>query len=519
MVSDNKKGGSPFPISYYNPTKKGGSPLPISYYNPTKSRSIARVNNVNQHGSGSVGLPSSASVKQFANMNYLKGGNSVNFPLIGDNHPTYNKIGGSPLPISYYNPTKSRSIARVNNVNQHGSGSVGLPSSANVKQFANMNYLKGGNSVNFPLIGDNHPTYNKIGGTQQKQQLSSIKNNLKEINTDLKKIETLVESDIPNYINKNDSITITFGDVAEHRSLTKRYGTMLKNGLTYQELLKAKQELKKLGCNAEIIHLNELLQNLNYDEIYEKIKKKDSKFKLSVEEIKKDIENAEDAYIFYAPNIVDCLLGQNKQNQMYKQHDILETDKRGLKPGHFSTQSIRKAIKQNDMEDLLVNYGARHNLVYNQDDEQPNWMDNLYTGNQDLVDTTTKRQDLSRLLHGRVVSFDKIPLTKKIRETLPKLFGSKAKNLKAEGNFYYDISKTGITWHGDTERVIVIAVRLGKPNILQYQWKYRKIEIGDLFKKTLNSGDLYAMSEKAVGTDWKRSIIPTLVHSAGHYKL
>jgi 2-hydroxy-3-keto-5-methylthiopentenyl-1-phosphate phosphatase len=34
----------------------------------------------------------------------------------------------------------------------------------------------------------------------------------------------------------------------------------------------------------------------------------------------------------------------------------------------------------------------------------------------------------------------------------------------------------------------------------------------------LNDGDIYFMSQKAVGTDWKRKIIPTLRHAAGAKK-
>lgn len=34
----------------------------------------------------------------------------------------------------------------------------------------------------------------------------------------------------------------------------------------------------------------------------------------------------------------------------------------------------------------------------------------------------------------------------------------------------------------------------------------------------LHYGDLYIMSKKAVGTDWKKKIIPTLRHTAGNSK-
>jgi len=31
----------------------------------------------------------------------------------------------------------------------------------------------------------------------------------------------------------------------------------------------------------------------------------------------------------------------------------------------------------------------------------------------------------------------------------------------------------------------------------------------------LHDGDVYAMSEKAVGTDWKKKLVPTLRHATG----
>jgi hypothetical protein len=44
--------------------------------------------------------------------------------------------------------------------------------------------------------------------------------------------------------------------------------------------------------------------------------------------------------------------------------------------------------------------------------------------------------------------------------------------LAAEGNYYYDSSKCGIGFHGDSERKKVIALRLsvGKCSPLHFQW-------------------------------------------------
>lgn len=120
---------------------------------------------------------------------------------------------------------------------------------------------------------------------------------------------------------------------------------------------------------------------------------------------------------------------------------------------------------------------------------------------------------------GTVVSFNDVPLLKKIREEMPSYFGSLSKELVAEGNYYYDIQKCYIGAHGDSERRIVIALRLGASMPIFYQWFERFKPISRRMRIVLNNGDIYIMSEKAVGTDWKKSSIPTLRHSAGLEKV
>jgi len=117
---------------------------------------------------------------------------------------------------------------------------------------------------------------------------------------------------------------------------------------------------------------------------------------------------------------------------------------------------------------------------------------------------------------GRIVPFAALPLLAAVRSQLPYYFGAaKATDLLAEGNYYYDAGRTGIGFHGDGERRLVIALRLGAPIPLHYQWFLRSAPQGARIALQLRPGDLYAMSEKAVGTDWKRSSIWTLRHAAG----
>lgn len=85
-----------------------------------------------------------------------------------------------------------------------------------------------------------------------------------------------------------------------------------------------------------------------------------------------------------------------------------------------------------------------------------------------------------------------------------------------EGNYYYDVSKTYIGFHGDTERSKVIGLRLGATLPLHFQWYHRFERVGTRFSLDLYHGDFYVMSGKAVGTDWKSSSKFTLRHAAGY---
>lgn len=113
---------------------------------------------------------------------------------------------------------------------------------------------------------------------------------------------------------------------------------------------------------------------------------------------------------------------------------------------------------------------------------------------------------------GTVVSFDTTPLLSKVRDLLSDMTPIQ---LVAEGNYYHDINKCGISYHGDSERRIVIGVRLGASMNLCYAWYHKYKRVTNVAEIMLNSGDVYIMSDKAVGNDWKKSSIPTLRHAAG----
>lgn len=117
---------------------------------------------------------------------------------------------------------------------------------------------------------------------------------------------------------------------------------------------------------------------------------------------------------------------------------------------------------------------------------------------------------------GRIIDFAQLPNLSAVRSAIPQFFNpEKTTNLLAEANYYFNTSRTGIGFHGDTERRIVIALRIGLWIPLHYQWYQRHKPCGERIVIELHAGDMYAMSEKAVGKDWKRSVIPTLRHAAG----
>ncbi len=168
---------------------------------------------------------------------------------------------------------------------------------------------------------------------------------------------------------------------------------------------------------------------------------------------------------------------------------LLETeDTKALMTEHDSLAMDKHA----KMKGRVVNKHARWNLCFADFDQEPNYEDGK----------------------GRVIDYKHIPLTAKIREKIGSwLKGSE--NLNSEANYYYDISKCGISAHGDSERRTVIGVRMGEKMPLYFHWFQHSEPVGERIKVDLGDGDMYIMSEKAVGTDWMKKKIPTLRHATG----
>ena len=176
---------------------------------------------------------------------------------------------------------------------------------------------------------------------------------------------------------------------------------------------------------------------------------------------------------------VDILLGSSATAALFEELSALEWDKKAKMKGR------------------VVNKKARHNLCFSDNDQVAEY----------------------EAGKGTIVAYNKVPLLKQTKDRLGEILGDKAKGLVGEGNHYYDIEKCSIKFHGDFERTKVIALRVGAPFPLHYQWYQRSERIGEWMTFDLNGGDAYIMSEKAVGQDWKKKKIATLRHAAGPEKL
>lgn len=131
---------------------------------------------------------------------------------------------------------------------------------------------------------------------------------------------------------------------------------------------------------------------------------------------------------------------------------------------------------------------------------------------------------------GRVVAFSELPSWSRMRQCLMDLLrradvvDSTHPPILAEINDYYDAHKCGIGFHGDTERRIVIGVRLGEQSLpndvlpMDWQWFHRHEPVGQRQTVVIPVGSLYIMDVKASGFDWKRSSQYTLRHAAGAKK-
>lgn len=281
-----------------------------------------------------------------------------------------------------------------------------------------------------------------------------------------------------------ETFTLTFCECGENDSRgMEKIGTKSDRGISIAELIKAKNYFDLLGATTEIYNLRDLLE---------------PEFRTI----------ADEAAILIIRNGVNILCRdvESDIDIMSKTwtipiiRDIASIAFQELKtiPMDKHTTVMRRAVVDGVLQDYTVptirNKNARHNICIADFNQTP-----------DIINGK-----------GTVVKYSHLPAIELLRNRIAYIFGFKATTV-CEINHYYDVKTCGINYHGDTERRIVIGTRLGCSMPLYYRWHRYTKPVSATFETMLNHGDIYVMSEKAVGCDWRTTAdgFLTLRHAAG----
>lgn len=260
-----------------------------------------------------------------------------------------------------------------------------------------------------------------------------------------------------------ETITITFGDMAENHVGMQKIGKKAQHGFGSLEFGRMSAFFEgTFESKTELIDLRTLLSKSERKDAGDTNKKL----------------YPEDAKLLIIRGGVQSLLGLEGK----KTKDLMTE----LTSFEWDTKA--------KMYGRVVNKTARHNVCFGHVSQEPEYENGK----------------------GRIISWSDVELLAKIKSTLEYvLFEEHHQDLQAEGNLYYDVTKCGIGWHGDSERKQVLALRLGADMNIAFQWYQNGETLGEMFVTELHNGDMYVMSEKATGHDWKKKKIKTLRHAGG----
>lgn len=255
------------------------------------------------------------------------------------------------------------------------------------------------------------------------------------------------------------TVTLTYGDVAESHAGMQNIGTKASKGFSYDDILRAQRFFTERGCETLIVHLNDFLPDLKD---VKDVKDKEERAHLEIAKTAPEFQ----AYLLVVREGIRGLVGDDKGVNLTTETQFFEWDTK--------LYNTRRKIVQNK--------NARHNLNFSNEKQHSDFEKGK----------------------GTTVPWEEVPLIHNVRKELYNAFGESAKNLQCEGNLYYEPDKsTGIGYHGDTERRKVIGVRLGKRMNIHYMWYYNDRPRAVNVSLILEPGDIYCMSEKTVGTDWR----------------
>lgn len=258
------------------------------------------------------------------------------------------------------------------------------------------------------------------------------------------------------------TFTITYGDMAENHVGMQKIGKMAERGFSKTDLDRAAEWFRARGVDARVVALHEVVP------LNSKVREwNEFDFASKIDE----------AYFLLAKGGLNVMMDDcNGADKYFDEQDVLEKDTKAKMYGR------------------VVNKHARHNLCFGTESQEPDY-------------------DAGK---GRIVAFDDVPHLNGVRMKIAEILGSVGEDLAAEGNYYYDLRNCGIGYHGDSERMKVVGVRIGASMPIAFTWFCRGKQLSEETRFVLDHGDVYMFSEKATGNDWKRKkTIPTLRHAAG----
>lgn len=248
------------------------------------------------------------------------------------------------------------------------------------------------------------------------------------------------------------TITLTFCERGENHKGNQMVGQEIEHGFSCEQVRRLAERFE----GSELIELNTLLE---------------------------DPESGEDACVLVIRCGVDRFINAQSSDSMILLRALLDLD------WDRKVYSVRHG--------KVVNKHARANLIFAQHSQQPCYEEGK----------------------GTIVAFTEIPLLDRLKDCIHEQFINgcfdESIALVAEGNLYQNNTRQGIGWHGDSERKLVIGVRLGGSMRLKFAWFHRSLPVSPSYEVILNHGDIYVMSSKAVGSDWHCRSLYTVRHCAG----
>jgi hypothetical protein len=264
---------------------------------------------------------------------------------------------------------------------------------------------------------------------------------------------------------------ITFGEVSILHVGGEERGKMKEKGFSVKELEKIKKKLTKKGVKSDLYMLSD--------------------------ELPENLRDENEAATLVIRNAANYILKSSRGS------DNLYSEQNGIQ---YDTMFYKRRGS------VMNNKQARLNIVFGDEGQKQ------YLSNYDGTQATNKiKIDMDNDVLYSVAPFDNLPYLSGIRDGLSTILGDKAVDLNAEGNYYHK-ETSGIGYHGDAERKIVIGLSLGKSSTLRYNWRLPRSTAHPFndINLNVNHGDIYIMSEKATGFDWRSTSKVRIVHAAGH---